>query len=68
MKNSIKVKRAIEKFTQTDLADKIGVSRQTIHAIESGKYTPSLILALKMASVFKCKIEDIFELENDDWA
>lgn len=67
MKNSIKVKRAIEEYTQADLAEKIGVSRQTIHAIESGKYTPSLILGLKMAEVFKCSIEDIFELEQTDW-
>ncbi|TVR29296.1 MAG: transcriptional regulator [Balneolaceae bacterium] len=67
MKNSIKVKRAIKDFTQTDLANKIGVSRQTIHAIETGKYVPSLSLALKMAAVFDCKVEDIFELESGDW-
>lgn len=67
MKNRIKVKRAILDFTQADLANKIGVSRQTIHAIESGKYVPSLILALKMADVFDCKVEDIFELEGKDW-
>lgn len=67
MKNNIKVKRAMQDFTQTDLANKIGVSRQTIHAIESGKYVPSLSLALKMTVVFDCKVEDIFELEDKDW-
>jgi len=67
MKNNIKVKRAIQDFTQADLANKIGVSRQTIHAIETGKYVPSLSLALKMAVVFDCKIEDIYELEDEDW-
>ena len=66
MKNSIKVERAKRDFTQQDLADKVQVSRQTINSIESGKYVPSTILALKIARVFEVRIEDIFELEESD--
>jgi putative transcriptional regulator len=66
MKNSLKVERAILDLTQGALADKIGVSRQTIHAIESGKYVPSTILALKLARVFDKPVEAFFILENDD--
>ena len=63
MNNCIKVKRAENDFTQQDLADKIGVSRQTINAIEKGKYDPSLPIAFKLAKVFKCQIEDLFHPE-----
>lgn len=66
MKNSLKVERAILQLTQEALAEKIGVSRQTIHAIEAGKYVPSTILALKLARVFHKPVESIFELEPDD--
>lgn len=66
MKNSIKVERAKKNWTQEDLANKIEVSRQTIISIESGKYTPSTILALKMAKVFKVSVEEIFILEKND--
>ena len=66
MKNSVKVERAKKDWTQEDLANKIEVSRQTIVSIESGKYTPSTILALKMAKVFKVSVEDIFQLEKGD--
>ena len=66
MQNNIKVERAIRNFTQADLADKIGVSRQTINAIETNKYIPSTILALKMARVFGKKVEEIFSLEKGD--
>ncbi len=66
MKNSLKVERAILNLTQGELADKISVSRQTIHAIESGKYVPSTILALKLARVFDKPVEAFFVLENDD--
>ncbi len=55
-------------FTQQDLADQIQVSRQTINTIEKGKYVPSTLLALKMASVFKVTVFDIFELEENDWS
>ncbi len=66
MKNSIKVERAIANLTQQELAEKIGVSRQTINAIESNKYVPSTVLALKMARVFQKKVEDFFQLEEGD--
>lgn len=66
MKNNIKVQRAIANLTQAQLADKIGVSRQTINAIEKGNYLPSTLLALKLAKVFNLAVENIFELEADD--
>ena len=66
MQNTIKVERAIKNMTQAELADKIGVSRQTINAIETNRYVPSTILALKMAKVFGKKVEEIFSLEKSD--
>jgi putative transcriptional regulator len=66
MKNTIKIERAIKNITQEDLAKTIGVSRQTINAMEAGKYVPSTVLALKIARYFNKKIEEIFELEPDD--
>ena len=66
MKNTIKVERAIHNMTQQDLATAIGVSRQTINSIESGKYVPSTLLSLKMAAVFGKSVNDIFELEDND--
>jgi putative transcriptional regulator len=66
MKNSLKVERAILNLTQGELADRIGVSRQTIHAIEAGKYVPSTILALKLAKVFDKPVEAFFVLEGGD--
>lgn len=67
MKNSIKVERAIANITQAELAVKVGVSRQTINALELGKYVPSTVLSLKIAKVFNKKVDDIFELEATDW-
>ncbi|PIP53324.1 transcriptional regulator [Candidatus Beckwithbacteria bacterium CG23_combo_of_CG06-09_8_20_14_all_34_8] len=69
MQNKIKVQRAIHHLTQEQLADKIGVSRQTVIAIESDKYLPSLKLAFKIAKLFKVKIEDIFTdtAEREDY-
>jgi putative transcriptional regulator len=67
MKNKLKVLRAMNDFTQQDLADKIQVSRQTINTIEKGKYVPSTLLALKMASVFNVNVLEIFEMEDSDW-
>ncbi len=64
MKNKLKVYRAMHSLTQEQLADKIGVTRQTIIAIESDKYLPSLGLAFKMAKLFKVAIEDIFIYEK----
>ena len=66
MKNTIRVERAIHNLTQQDLAEKIGVSRQTINAIESNKYVPSTVLALKMAKLFQKTVDDIFTLEETD--
>lgn len=66
MKNNIRVERAIKRMTQQQLAERIGVSRQTINAIESGKYIPSTLLALKMSKVFEKPVDDIFLLEESD--
>lgn len=66
MKNNIKVERAIKNITQKELADSISVSRQTVNAIETGKYVPSTILALKIAKVFGKRVDDIFTLEDED--
>lgn len=67
MKNSIKVERAKKNITQAQLAEMVKVSRQTINAIELGKYNPSTALALKMAHVFGADVNDFFELEETDW-
>lgn len=66
MKNTIKVERAIKDITQQDLAVAIGVSRQTINSIESGRYVPSTLLALKIAAYFSKTVNDIFQLEYGD--
>jgi putative transcriptional regulator len=66
MKNTLKVERAIKNFTQEELAKLIGVSRQTINAMEANKYVPSTVLALKIARVFEKPVEDIFLLEEAD--
>lgn len=67
MKNTIKVERAKKNITQAQLAEMIKVSRQTINAIELGKYNPSIALALKMAAVFEASVDDLFQLEETDW-
>lgn len=67
MKNNLRVQRAIKNITQAELAEMIQVSRQTINTIESGKYVPSTVLALKMAKVFEVPVETIFELGEEDW-
>lgn len=61
MKNRLKVLRAERDWSQADLADRLGVSRQSVNAIETGKYDPSLPLAFKIARLFDLAIEDIFE-------
>jgi len=63
MKNRLKVLRAERDWTQADLAEKLDVSRQTINAIEKGKYDPSLPLAFKIARLFDMSIETIFDDE-----
>ncbi len=67
MKNRIKVERAILNITQEELAKRIKVSRQSINAIEKGKYVPSTVLAMKIASVFGKTVDEIFSLEEEDW-
>ena len=61
MKNKLRELRAAKEWSQGDLADKLGVSRQTVNAIETEKYDPSLPLAFKVARLFKLSIEEIFE-------
>ncbi|MBQ9218762.1 MAG: helix-turn-helix transcriptional regulator [Muribaculaceae bacterium] len=66
MKNNIRVERAIVRMTQQQLAEAVGVSRQTINAIESCKYVPSAVLAMKIARTFEKPVESIFSLEEGD--
>nr|WP_295933841.1 helix-turn-helix transcriptional regulator [uncultured Dyadobacter sp.] len=67
MKNSLKVERAKQNITQAELAEKVGVSRQTINSIEIGKFVPSTLLALKIAFVFQTTVDEIFTLVETDW-
>ena len=67
MKNTIKVERAKKNITQAKLAELVQVSRQTINAIELGKYNLSTILALKIARVFDTSVDEVFSLEEEDW-
>jgi putative transcriptional regulator len=66
MKNTLKVERAILNLTQGNLADRIGVSRQTINSIESNRYVPSTLLSLKLSGVFGKPVNDFFKLGEDD--
>ncbi|WP_409079694.1 helix-turn-helix transcriptional regulator [Salibacter sp.] len=66
MKNKVKRYRQFSELTQSQLANSIGVSRQTIHAIEKGKYVPSTVLALKLSKELKVKVEELFTLEIED--
>ena len=66
MKNTIKVERAKKNWTQAELAERIGVSRQAVNSIETGKFIPSTVLALKMAEAFGTTVEIIFQLEKTD--
>lgn len=68
MTNNIRVERAIRRMTQQQLAEQVQVSRQTINAIEQGKYIPSTVLALKIAKVFEKNADNIFLLEEEDWS
>lgn len=66
MKNTIRIQRAVHNMTQQQLAEAIGVSRQTINAMESNKYVPSTLLALKIARLFEKKVEEVFLLEEGE--
>lgn len=66
MENTIRVERAKKRITQAELAKKVHVSRQTIHAIETGKFVPSTVLALKLAHFFGVKLEELFQLDLDE--
>jgi putative transcriptional regulator len=63
MTNRLRVLRAERRWSQADLADRLGVSRQTVNAIETGKYDPSLPLAFSIARIFELKIEEVFSPE-----
>ncbi|MGB4844785.1 MAG: helix-turn-helix transcriptional regulator [Ferruginibacter sp.] len=66
MTNQLKVQRAIHNLTQDDLAKEIGVSRQTINSIETNRYVPSTVLALKLSRKFSVPVNEIFTLEETD--
>lgn len=65
MKNRLKIERAILDITQEELANRIGVSRQTINAIEKNRFVPSTLLALKLSKVFKKPVNDFFMLDEE---
>ncbi len=65
MKNRLRVLRAERRWSQAEVADRLGVSRQTVNAVETGKCSPSLPLAFKLARLFETTVEDVFEYEGD---
>ena len=67
MTNTLRVERAILNISQEELAQKIGVTRQTVNAIELGKYAPSGLVLLKIAFICQKPVEKIFQLEDSDW-
>lgn len=66
MKNTLKIERAKMDMTQQDLAERVGVSRQTINSIEADRYVPSTVLAIKISEIFNTTVNEIFTLEEDD--
>ena len=66
MKNKLKIARAILDLTQEQLAEKIGVSRQTINSIEKNRFVPSTVLALKLSLLFGKSVNEFFELDDDE--
>ena len=64
VKNRLRELRATRNWSQADLADRLGVSRQTVNAIETERYDPSLPLAFKLAAVFGCPIEELFQTDD----
>ncbi|PPK84545.1 putative transcriptional regulator [Neolewinella xylanilytica] len=67
MTNSIRVERARHRLSQAALAERVQVTRQTIHAVESGRFNPSAVLALKIAAVLQIRVDELFVLEAHDW-
>jgi putative transcriptional regulator len=65
LKNKLKVFRAMHDLTQEELANRLGVTRQTVVSLEAGRYDPSIGLAFRIARLFNVKIEDVFEYEAD---
>jgi len=61
VRNDLRERRAVREWSQAELAERLGVSRQTVNAIETGKYDPSLELAFRIARLFKVRIEDVFQ-------
>ncbi|HWJ16152.1 MAG TPA: helix-turn-helix transcriptional regulator [Gemmatimonadaceae bacterium] len=66
MKNRLRVLRAERNWSQLEVGNRVGVSRQAINAVETGRFDPSLPLALKLARVFETTVESIFELESGE--
>jgi putative transcriptional regulator len=66
MRNRLRVLRAEHRLSQADLAERLGVARQTVHAVENGKFAPSLTLAFKIASLFGADINDVFAPDVED--
>ncbi len=66
MNNTIKVQRVLKNTSQKELSEYLGVTRQTMHAIENKRFVPSTVLALKIARFFDMKVEELFELEEND--
>jgi len=66
LKNRIKVHRAIQNWTQEELAERVGVTRKTINFIERGHFVPSTLLAMKIAHVFGAKVEDVFSMDEEE--
>lgn len=64
IRNQLRARRMAADLTQQELADRVGVTRQTILSIEKGKYTPSVALALRLAAVFALRVEDLFQLDE----
>jgi putative transcriptional regulator len=65
LKNQIKVYRAMNNWTQEELASRVGVTRKTINTVENGRFIPSAYLAIKIARVFGVTVEDVFQLDDD---
>ena len=66
LENRLRVERAVSRMTQAELAERVDVSRQAINAIETGKFIPSAVLAIKLARVFGKSVEDIFIIQEDE--